>query len=183
MNRLLPVALCLATLGLGACATNRKPPGQIVTTAEANQAGLGGAVTAPLRDLSLLRTKIPPVLLDALQNPYQPPSPYTCQEIHALIIPLDDALGADFDQPASTDDKDLITRSNETALGAVAGLAQDIIPLRGWVRRLSGAEKHDRLVSAAITGGSVRRGYLKGLGEAKSCLSPSKPRSNRFWPF
>lgn len=149
-----------------------------MTTQEANRSGIAGAVTAPLRDVNMLKTKIPQPLIDALNNPYQPPSPYTCAKIEALVAPLDQALGADFDQPASKDDTDLMDKGSDAILGAVAGAAQDIIPLRSWVRKLTGAEQHDRLVAAAITAGGVRRGYLKGLGEVKNCRSPARPAAN-----
>lgn len=42
-----------------------------------------------------------------------------------------------------------------------------MIPLRSWVRRLSSAQQYDKLVAEAIEAGGVRRGYLKGVGEAK----------------
>ncbi|HEX5775342.1 MAG TPA: hypothetical protein VFX95_01555, partial [Caulobacteraceae bacterium] len=53
--------------------------------------------------------------------------------------------------------------------------AQDVIPFRGWVRKLTGAERHDRLVGQAIHAGQVRRAYLKGLGEARGCNPPATP--------
>ena len=53
------------------------------------------------------------------------------------------------------------------------------IPFRGVVRKLSGAESHDRLVQSAIIAGNVRRAYLKGLGEARGCMPPAK----RCWPI
>ena len=183
MNRLAALAAaCAAPLLLAACATAPKPQGQIVTSAEANTAGIGGAVTAPLRDLDLLRTRIPPVLLDALANPYLPPDPYSCAEIHAQIAPLDDALGADYDQADSKTDPSLLAKGNHALLGAMAGTAQDIIPLRSWVRRLSGAQQHDKLVAAAIEAGGVRRGYLKGVGEAKNCGTTTRKALNLL-PF
>ena len=48
--------------------------------------------------------------------------------------------------------------------------------MRGWVRKLSGAERHDRLVQTAITSGHVRRAYLKGLGESRGCNPPATPQ-------
>src|SRR5258705_4295618 len=60
-------------------------------------------------------------------------------------------------------------------LGFVAGAASETIPFRGWVRKLSGAERHDRFVQGAINAGAVRRAYLKGLGEAKGCDPPATP--------
>ncbi|PTT08725.1 hypothetical protein DBR10_08880, partial [Caulobacter sp. HMWF025] len=96
-----------------------------------------------------------------------------------LVIPLDGALGEDFDQKSPQEDEDLLDRGRKAAgtaaLGAVASAAQDMIPFRGWVRKLSGAEAHDRLVQSAIASGVVRRAYLKGLGEARGCPPPATP--------
>jgi hypothetical protein len=50
-----------------------------------------------------------------------------------------------------------------------------LLPFSGFVRTLSGAAHHDQLVIEAITAGSVRRGYLKGLGESLRCPPPSRP--------
>ena len=90
------------------------------------------------------------------------------------MVPLNNALGADLDEPA-VDEDDLMSQGKGAALGAVAGLASDVIPFRGWVRKLTGAERHDSLVQAAITAGGVRRAYLKGLGESRGCKPPATP--------
>ncbi|PTS90424.1 hypothetical protein, partial [Caulobacter sp. HMWF009] len=141
--------------------------------------GLSGAVSAPLRDVNLLRTKIPPILLEAMKDPYARPPLVTCKVLTDLVIPLDGALGEDFDQKSPQEDEDLLDRGRKAAgtaaLGAVASAAQDMIPFRGWVRKLSGAEAHDRLVQSAIASGVVRRAYLKGLGEARGCPPPATP--------
>lgn len=160
---------------LAACATPEPPPGRIVTSDQANRSGLAGAAAAPLRDVNLMRTEIPSVLLDALADPYERPRPFTCAQYIALVRPLDEALGPDFDVPAA-DDASLVRKANDMALGGAASVAQDIVPFRGWVRRLSGAQRHDTLVSAAITAGASRRAYLKGLGEARNCRTPATPR-------
>ena len=164
-----------AALTLGACATERSDGSpRVQTTSDANRENLGGAAAAPLRDLNVLRTKIPDVLVQALADPYARPASTTCPDLTAELKPLDDALGADLDVP-SVDQDDLLDKGRGTVLGAVAGAASDVIPFRGWVRRLSGAEQHDRFIQAAITAGAVRRGYLKGLGESKGCLPPATP--------
>lgn len=140
----------------------------------------GDAVASPLYDINVLRTKIPTVLLDAMDAPYSLPSPLTCREIAAQVRPLDEALGPDLDAVQTEDDPSLLERGEEAARGAgvavVRGAAQSVIPMRGWVRRLTGAETRDRLVLQAITAGAVRRGYLKGLGKARNCTAPAAPR-------
>lgn len=169
------VSALIPMLLLGGCVTapaDGSP--KIQTTSEAKRESVQGAMSAPLRDVNVLQTKIPTVLLEAMADPYQRPRVATCEGIAAEILPLNGALGADLDEPA-IDEDDLMERGRGAALGAVAGLASDVIPFRGWVRKLSGAERHDSLVTAAITAGGVRRAYLKGLGESRGCQPPATP--------
>jgi hypothetical protein len=167
--------LCLLGLALAACATQRSDGSpRVQTTGDANRENLKGAAESPLRDLNVLRTMIPDVLLQAMADPYARPVSTDCPQLIAALKPLNDALGADLDVP-SVDEDDLLDKGRGSALGMVAGAASDVIPFRGWVRRLSGAEQHDKFVQAAITAGAVRRGYLKGLGEAKGCMPPATP--------
>jgi hypothetical protein len=183
MRRIAFLPFVLASLSAAGCTTTRADGSpKIQTTSEANRENVQGAAAAPLRDLNVLRTKIPDVLLTAMADPYERPAPLPrragkqaqCEQLATLIKPLNDALGADLDAP-STDEDDLLQKGRTTALGAAASLASDAIPFRGWVRKLSGAERHDKLVIAAITAGGVRRAYLKGLGEARGCEPPATP--------
>lgn len=190
MRRTLLLATFLATAATG-CASARQqaPPAQaanpaaderIQSTSEANKDGITGAMTAPLRDVNVIRTKIPRILLEAMDDPYKRPARADCASLTALVKPLDAALGEDLDSMPATEDEDLMDRgrkaAGEAALGAMASAAQDMIPMRGWVRKLSGAERHDRLVQSAIASGAVRRAYLKGLGEARGCNPPATPQ-------
>jgi hypothetical protein len=160
---------------LGACTTvPADGSSQIQTTSQANRENLQGAASAPLRDVNVLRTKIPDVLLKAMADPYARPPKANCAGITSQILPLNGALGADLDEVA-VDEDDLMERGRESVLGVMAGAASSVIPFRGWVRQLSGAERHDKLVSAAITAGAVRRAYLKGLGETRGCNPPATP--------
>jgi hypothetical protein len=162
-------------LALGGCMTTRSDGSpKVQTTNEANRENVKGAAESPLRDLNVLRTKIPPVLLEAMADPYQRPTSRGCAQLNVLLQPLNDALGADLDAP-EPDRDDLMGRGKDTAFGLMAGAASDAIPFRGWIRKLTGAERHDRLVQQAITAGAVRRSYLKGLGEAKGCEPPATP--------
>lgn len=158
---------------LSACLTSPADgSAKVQTTSEAKRESITGAVASPLRDVNVLRTKIPPILLEAMADPYQRPHPATCAGIAAAIVPLNEALGVDLDQP-SEEEQDVMDRGKGAALGAVAGLASSVIPFRSWVRQLSGAERHDSLVTDAVMAGAVRRAYMKGLGEAKSCRPPA----------
>jgi hypothetical protein len=95
------------------------------------------------------------------------------------IRQLEAALGEDLDLPSTPGHRNLLeqgrTLADDAAVGAVRHAAEDLIPYRSWVRKLTGAEKYSRLVTSAITAGIVRRAYLKGLGEAKGCPAPSTP--------
>jgi hypothetical protein len=171
----LSAATIAAALPLGGCMTtpaNGSP--KVQTTQEADREGFKGVAKAPLRDFNVLRTKIPEVLLQALADPYERPSSTRCATLVAQLTPLNEALGADLDVP-SVDEDDLLDKGKSGALGLMAGAASDVIPFRGWVRKLTGAERHDHLVQASIVAGAVRRGYLKGLGEAKGCNPPATP--------
>jgi hypothetical protein len=116
------------------------------------------------------------VLLVAAQDPYARPRPATCAGLLAQVRELNEVLGADLDEPASTDQRDLAERSQGLAIDVLSSTARGFIPMRYWIRRLTGAEQHDREVAAAITAGNVRRAYLKGLGESRGCNPPATPQ-------
>lgn len=155
------------------------PADQVKTSDDVKKGSVEGAVTTPLRDLNMGKTKIPEVLLQALTDPYaRPPPRWKCPQIAALIVPLNVALGPDLDL-VPPGDEDLTERGKSAALGTAGDLAASAIPFRGVVRRISGAEAHDKLVQSAIIAGNVRRAYLKGLGEARGCKPPATPSHER----
>ena len=161
---------------LGACATTPAgKPGRIQTTDQANRENLVGAASSPLRDMNVVRTKIPPVLLDALADPYAMPPSRSCEALAGQVNTLTDALGPDLDVILAEVRQTGEQMVGDQVMGMAVGAAQDLIPLRSWVRRLSGAERHDRLVRSAITAGVVRRAYMKGLGQAGGCPAPAAP--------
>ena len=155
------------------------PRDQIKTSDQVKRESVQGAATAPLRDLNMVKTQIPEILIEALEDPYaRPPRNWKCPALIVLIRPLDAALGPDLDQ-VPPGDEDLMDRGKQTAFGVAGDLASGAIPFRGVVRRLSGANTHDRLVQSAIVAGNVRRAYLKGLGEARGCGPPATPSHER----
>jgi len=157
-------SLCLA---LGACASS------------GGGKGVTDAATTPLSDLNLVKAEIPPVLAEALKAPYKAPAGAGCEAIAAEVTQLEAVLGADLDVPPSASRPSLLERggtaAGDAAVGALRGAAEGVIPFRGWVRKLSGAERYSREVAAAIAAGSVRRSYLKGVGQARGCAAPAAP--------
>jgi hypothetical protein len=151
------------------------PRGEIQTPDRAGTANLSSVAEAPLHDLNIVKQGIPPVLLSAVTNPYEKPNPLNCAEITRQVHILNVALGADFDEPETPQKPSLTQKSGRVAMALAHGAAESLLPFYGYVRTLSGAQRHDQLIIAAITAGSVRRGYLKGLGEARRCERPATP--------
>ena len=140
---------------------------------------LRDAVTAPLEDLNLRQKDIPPVLARAVSAPYDIQGFTRCEPIAAEIGRLDAALGPDLDEAPPPDSR---SRGKKVADGAwkagvteVRDQTQNTLPFRGWIRRLTGAARHDRAVEAAIRSGGIRRGYLKGVGMRMNCAPPAAP--------
>lgn len=124
----------------------------------------------PLRDLNIDGRDIPPVLLAAMQNPYEAAHLKTCNAIIADIAELDGVLGADYDI-ADDDGND---RLSEGRIGqSVVG---SFIPFRGILREVTGAASNDRTLRAAYTAGMARRAFLKGLGMGRGCKYPARPK-------
>lgn len=169
----LPLLLACAVTGLGACASAPGLQSVELNRAQADQGGatfrqgVGMAASAPLDDLNLRRQEVPEILISARRAPYATEGLNRCRAVLAGIAALDDALGPDVDQPepeTGTGDQ-----AANMALDMVRDTATDFIPLRSWVRRLSGAAAHDRAVQAAIRAGLVRRGFLKGIALERDC--------------
>ena len=154
---------------------NPNPNGELQTPDRAGAANLGTAATAPLHDLNVTRQGIPPVLLAAITNPYGRPDPLDCGEIGRQVRELNFVLGADLGEPETPQAPSLTQKNGKVALALIHGGAEMLLPFSGFVRTSSGAQHHDQLVIEAITAGSVRRGYLQGLGELLRCPRPATP--------
>lgn len=137
------------------------------------------AATRPLGDLNLVREEIPDVLRQAQAKPYQLPAEVDCASLVQRVHELDHVLGADLDTPPTKENPGLIERGSDAAgdaaIGALARTADGLIPFRGWVRKLSGAERHSRKVEAAIAAGTVRRAFLKGSGDHQRLFVACRP--------
>lgn len=128
------------------------------------------AAATPLSDLNLVRKKIPDVLKDAAQAPYALPADPSCNAVEVEIDELGEVLGL----TAISGGKGLLSKGRNLAGGAAVDAmrrtAQGIMPMRDWVRKLTGAEKYSQQVSEAISAGLMRRSYLIGFFVAKGCV-------------
>ena len=170
----LPLVAAALALSLAGCASPDTAKG-----AAKQGIQLQKAVEAPLADLNLVQEKIPAVLEAAVKAPYALPSERTCPALANEVNGLDGALGADLDTPPTAANPGLVARGSnlvgDTANDALRGAAESVIPFRGWVRKLDGAERHSKEVAAAIAAGSVRRAFLKGVGQTLGCQAPAAP--------
>jgi hypothetical protein len=162
MNKLISLSLLTiaASAALAACSTT-------------DQSKVSTAVTTPLTDLNLVNAPIPEALAAAQRAPYAMPADSDCKALATEIKTLDEVLGADLDAPQSEVNRSLLERGSDltsaAAVGALQRTAEGVIPFRGWVRKLSGAERYSTRVAAAITAGGIRRGFLKGMRASKGC--------------
>lgn len=167
-----------AALVLVACASTEAPPSGPTASQR-----VGTAAATPLADLNLIRAAIPVTLAQAQAAPYKLPTDTSCAAIGLEIAALDDALGPDLDAPETAANPSLVARggnaAGDAAVGALRGAAEGIVPFRGWIRKLTGAESRAREVAAAIAAGAARRSFLKGLGLARDCPPPAAPQASR----
>ncbi|WP_176592226.1 hypothetical protein [Sphingobium sp. EM0848] len=131
----------------------------------------GDIATQPARDVGLDKDRIPAILQDAVEEPYQRPPSHSCKALKTSLDELDAVLGPDFT---------IGQKANENRTGKIAEavgktIVNSIIPFRGLVREISGAAPAERRLQAAVTAGIARRGYLRGLADARGCKIMSPP--------
>lgn len=155
------LALVLLAASLAACASSEKQR-------------VSDIAATPLRDFNISSKDIPPVLLEAKDQPYAAPQEQACAALAQQVAVLDAVLGPDLDAEAIELGKTARAKNalGNAATGALQRTVEGAIPFRGWVRKLSGAERHSKEVDAAITAGNARRAFLKGLAVGRSCQSP-----------
>ena len=142
----------------------------IITQHAAAQVSIGRLVTQPLRDTRLRDDKIPPILQRSADAPYSIVGLKSCALIRDEIDSLADVLGPDVDTPAVVKGE-----AAEVAAMAAGEVVKSLIPGLGVVRVITGADKQQRRIEAAVHAGSIRRGFLKGFGLSKKCKPPASP--------
>ncbi len=114
--------------------------------------------------------EVPPKLLAIQGSPYSLAGLGKCAAIIGEINELDTVLGPDVNEQV---DKDRAKKREETA-GRVAGtVAGGIIPFRGLIGEVTGANAERRRYAYAVYAGTVRRGFLEGVGLERGCKAPA----------
>jgi hypothetical protein len=157
-------------MGLGLAVAILAPVAASRAGAQQKDDSVGHAITQPLRDTRITRTKIPAVLQLAASAPYSSAHTQSCAAIASEVRRLNGALGTDVDAPGKP-------KGEGAALAAVAArtAVSSLIPGLGLVRVITGADKEQRRAEAAVYAGQTRRAYLKGLGLARKCTAPAAP--------
>lgn len=141
--------------------------------------GMEGAMSAPLRDLNVRREAVPVILLAATDAPYQTRTAFDCPSIAAEVAALNLALGPDLDVVVPESERDYYRMGAEeaadAALDSVRDMAEGMLPVRSWVRRLSGARRAEKHTQRVIQAGAIRRAFLKGIGDHRGCPYPASP--------
>jgi hypothetical protein len=168
----LRLAALAALLGSTACATTgqdepagERPPG----AGQRAASSAGDALAQPLRDLGLIRPVIAPEL-SRIVDPYAPPMGPGCTWISYELTGLEDVLGSEQARAATQrrSTGEIVERAAADSMRSAMG---GLIPARGLVRQLSGAQAADRALAEATERGRVRRAYLTGLAHAASCAT------------
>jgi len=127
-------------------------------------------VTTPLTDLNLKKGEIPELLQRAVDQPYDLGGLANCRALKAEVARLDALLGDDYDLSAGS-------KGHLTAGDVGKFAVGSLIPFRGLIREVSGASAEARKLENAIRAGMARRGFLKGVGQARGCGWPARPAS------
>ncbi len=162
MDRKILAALSVAALAASATAyAQQGAPEDSTIKDTANQ------VTEPFDG-----KEIPPKLLAIQESPYSLAGLGKCAAIIGEINELGTVLGPDVNEQV---DKDRAKKREETAGRVVGNVAGSIIPFRGLIGEVTGANAERRRYALAVYAGTVRRGFLKGVGLERGCKAPARP--------
>lgn len=161
--RSLPIMLVSASI-LIALPASAQTPNQPITKREPDAVDIA---TTPVGDLNLRKDEIPEILIEAQESPYDLTGLKRCDALITRINALDVVLGPDIDLQQDEAQRISAGRVAQSVVGS-------LIPFRGLVREISGANRQERLIQSAILAGIAQRAFLKGVGETKGCRYPAR---------
>ena len=116
--------------------------------------------------------EIPPKLKSIQNKPYSLRGMGSCSAIQQEVRELNAVLGPDVNEKVRRSK----AKKREQTAGRVAGSAVgSIIPFGGLIGEVTGANAERRRYNKAVYAGTVRRGFLKGVGRERGCRAPARP--------
>lgn len=116
--------------------------------------------------------EVPEKLLAIQDDPYSLTGLSRCAAIIQEVEELSAVLGPDVHERVEK------TRGQKrgATVGRVAGsMAGSLIPFRSLIGEVTGANAERRRYAEAVYAGTVRRGFLKGVGYERGCKAPARP--------
>ncbi len=133
------------------------------------------AVTQPIKDVNLRKDKIPVRLIEIQKAPYDLTGIEGCNSLSAEIASLRPLLGPDVNEDPDLSRAEKRERSVSRVAGGILG---GLIPFRGVVREVTGANAAQRRYREAMAAGFARRSFLKGMAYSEGCeLAPEDRRA------
>jgi hypothetical protein len=131
------------------------------------------AATRPLRDLNIMKPRVPPELAGMMTDPYDISALKTCRQLNNAVHEITRLIGPDVDDPS------LVTRKGrpptEMLLDGAEGITGSLIPGQGLIRQLTGANNAAREAAAARLAALLRRAHAKGVMKARRCRIIPQP--------
>lgn len=116
--------------------------------------------------------EVPQKLQDIQDDPYSLSGMRGCAAIIGEVRELNEVLGPDVNEIVS---KSRGKKREETAARVAGSAIGSIIPFGGIIGEVTGANAERRRYNKAVYAGTVRRGFLKGVGLQKGCKAPGRP--------
>ena len=116
--------------------------------------------------------EVPQKLKDIQDDPYSLRGLRRCAAIIAEVQELNAVLGPDVNERV---DKSLGKKREQTAARVAGSAIGSIIPFGSIIGEVTGANAERRRYNEAVYAGTVRRGFLKGVGLQKGCKAPARP--------
>lgn len=116
--------------------------------------------------------EVPQKLQDIQDAPYSLSGLSRCAAIIAEVRELNEVLGPDVNESV---DRSRGKKREQTAARVAGSAIGSIIPFGGIIGEVTGANAERRRYNEAVYAGTVRRGFLKGVGLQRGCKAPARP--------
>lgn len=160
------------TIGIGALAlAGSATAAEAQTAVDPSNVRVADIALQPLTELNLRHARIDAILATAREKPYTLADLDSCDKIAGEVAALDGVLGADID---TAEGKPTATRVANGAGRIARSVMMSFVPFHAVIREVSGASARQHDYERALFAGSVRRAYLKGIGEERGCAYPAR---------